>query len=385
MNDPQRHGGRSARGRSFQRLRAMSIKELAQISRDPSTYLITLVMPLLLLFLFGFGISLDASGTKVALVQQDDSAAAQQLVQSYRNSRYFAITTVHDRRPAREMMVRSEVRGFIVIPADFGRVVAQGKAPQIQIVTDGSEPNTAQFVAAHASGVFNTWLANEGPASKRSPPPGIETSARFWYNPGLQSRNFLVPASIAVVMTIIGTLLTALVVAREWERGTMEALLATPLRMPEFIASKILPYYFLAMASMTVCTLIAVFFFGVPFRGSILALFLLASAFMFPALGLGLFISAVTKNQFVSSQIALFAGFLPTFLLSGFMYEISSMPVPLQAITYIVPARYLIPSLQTIFLTGDVWPLFLPNMAALLVFGAVFFFLAFRVTRRSLD
>lgn len=385
MSEGGINGGGGGAGFSTRRLRALSVKELAQISRDPSTYLITLVMPLLLLFVFGFGISLDASGTKVALVQQDDSAAAQQLADSFRNSRYFAITKVHGREPARKLMVRSQVRAFIVIPSDFGRVAAQGKVPEIQIATDGSEPNTAQFVAAHANGVFESWLQTEGPASKRAPPPGIDTSSRFWYNQGLQSRNFLVPASIAVVMTIIGTLLTALVVAREWERGTMEALLATPIRMPEFIASKILPYYLLAMASMTVCALIAVFFYGVPFRGSVLALFLLASAFLLPALGMGLYISAVTKSQFVSAQISLFTGFLPTFLLSGFMYEIASMPVALQALTYIVPARYFIPSLQTIFLTGDVWPMFLPDMAILAAFGAVFFFLAFRATRRSLD
>jgi ABC-2 type transport system permease protein len=186
-------------------------------------------------------------------------------------------------------------------------------------------------------------------------------------------------------MTMIGTLLTALVVAREWERGTMEAIMATPITMVEFIASKVIPYFFLGLASMAVCTLIAVGVFGVPFRGSILALLAIASAFLMPALGLGLFISSATKNQFVASQIALLSAFLPTFLLSGFLFEIASMPVWIQAITYAVPARYLIPSLQTVFLAGDIWALILPNIAIMLAFGFGFFFLSFRVTRRSLD
>jgi ABC-2 type transport system permease protein len=228
-------------------------------------------------------------------------------------------------------------------------------------------------------------MTAEGLGGGTSVEAPIATSPRVWYNPELQSRYFLVPGSIANVMTMIGTLLTALVVAREWERGTMEAMMATPISMAEFIASKVIPYFLLGMASMALCTVIAVFIFGVPFRGSVLTLFAIAAAFLMPALGLGLFISAATKNQFVASQIALLSAFLPTFLLSGFIYEISSMPWPIQAITYAVPARYLIPSLLTVFLVGDLWSVILPNILILLGFGALFFFMAFRVTRRSLD
>jgi ABC-2 type transport system permease protein len=186
-------------------------------------------------------------------------------------------------------------------------------------------------------------------------------------------------------MTMIGTLLTSLVIAREWERGTMEAMMATPMHMAEFLVSKIVPYFLLALFSMGLCTLLAVFVFGVPLRGSVLALLAVAMAYLVPALGQGLFISAATKNQFVASQAALLSAFLPTFLLSGFVYEISSMPVVIQAITYIIPARYLIPSLQTVFLAGDIWPLLLPNIAIMLSFGAVFLLLAVRATKRSLD
>ena len=368
----------------YRRLRAMMVKEFAQIVRDPSTFLVALALPLLLLFLFGYGISLDTSGTRIAVVMEDSSAPALGLAQSYSASPYFDTDVVRSRPQAERLMIGSKVKGMVVIPQDFGKRVHQGALPQVQVVTDGSEPNTALFVASHAQGVFQTWAANEGLA-QAPPAPTIELSARFWYNPGLKSRFFLVPGAIAIVMTIIGTLLTALVVAREWERGTMEAIMATPVTMVEFIASKIIPYYFLALASMTVCVVIAVGVFGLPFRGSLLALYLIASAFLMPALGLGLFISSATKNQFVASQIGLIASFLPTFLLSGFLNEIPSMPVWIQAITYVVPARYLIPALQTLFLTGDVWSLFLPNIAMMLLFGFVFFFLSFRATKRSLD
>ena len=369
------------------RLRALMIKEFAQIVRDPSTFLIALVLPLILLFMFGYAVSLDTSSTRIALVVEDSSAPALRLAQSYAASPYFEVTSSRSVQTARDAMVAGEARAIVVIPQDFGAQVKRGRLPRVQVATDGSQPNTASFAAAYAEGVFREWVAAEG--LSQVPPgatgPQIALSARYWYNPGLHSRNFLVPGSIAIVMTMIGTLLTALVVAREWERGTMEAMMATPISMTEFIASKVLPYFLLALASMALCTVIAVFAFGVPFRGSLLALLAIASAFLLPALGLGLFISSATKNQFVASQIALLSAFLPTFLLSGFIFEISSMPWPIQAITYAVPARYLIPSLQTVFLAGDLWGLILPNIAIMIGFGLLFFVLSFRVTRRSLD
>lgn len=362
------------------RLAALVTKEGKQIVRDPSTFLIAFVLPMILLFLFGYAVSLDTSRTRIAVVIQDSSAPALDLAQSYANSPYFDVTFTRAVAAAKPLIVDGSVRGIIVIPADFGIGVKRGRAPAVQVITDGSQPNTANFVAAYAEGVRAAWASGDEGAG-----PQVNQSARYWYNPGLRSRYFLVPGSIAIVMTMIGTLLTALVVAREWERGTMEAMMATPISMAEFIASKVLPYFLLALVSMALCTIIAVFVFGVPFRGSILTLLAIASAFLMPALGLGLFISAATKNQFVASQIALLSAFLPTFLLSGFIFEISSMPWPIEAITYAVPARYLIPSLQTVFLAGDLWGLILPNIAIMLAFGLGFFLLAFRVTRRSLD
>ncbi|OYY91523.1 MAG: hypothetical protein B7Y45_02905 [Sphingomonas sp. 28-66-16] len=362
---------------SLRRLSAMIVKESAQIMRDPSTLLIAFVLPVLLLFLFGYGVSLDTSRTRVGVALEGNSAAALGLAQSYQRSKWFEVTTARSVAPLKEALVAGRIRAIIVIPADFGRSAARGAAVPIQIITDGSIPNTASFTAAYAEGVRAAWAG--------APPPPITLDTRFWFNPELKSRFFLVPGAIAIVMTMIGTLLTALVVAREWERGTMEALLATPITMAELIASKLLPYFVLALGSMTLCTVLAITVFGVPFRGSPLALLAIASAFLVPALGQGLFISAATKNQFVASQIALLSAFLPALLLSGFLFEISSMPWPIQWLTYIVPARYLIPPLGTVFVAGDLWGLILPNIGAMLGFGAIFFTLAFRATRRRLD
>jgi ABC-2 type transport system permease protein len=372
------------KGFDTRRLAALIVKEFAQIARDPSTFLIAVALPLVLLFLFGYAVSLDTSRARVALVVEDMSGPALDLASAYHHSPYFEVRAERSVASVRRLMIDGRIRAIIVIPAGFGAGIKRGAPPPIQIVADGSQPNTASFVAAYAEGVRATWAASL-PGARAQPPASIRISPRYWFNPGLRSRHFLVPGSIAIVMTMIGTLLTALVVAREWERGTMEALMATPVSMAEFIASKVLPYFLLALVSMALCTIIAVWAFGVPFRGSVLALLAIASAFLMPALGLGLFISSATKNQFVASQVALLVAFLPTFLLSGFLYEIGSMPWPIRAITYAVTARYLIPPLQTVFLAGDQWGLILPNIAAMLGFGAVFFLLSFWATRRSLD
>jgi len=373
----------SALSPSFRRFRAMLLKETWQILRDPSTFLIAFVLPVMLLFLMGYGVNLDSSRSRIALSLQDSSAEARSLASAYQNSRYFDVTKTGSIAELRPELIGGTVHGIIVIPRHFGREAVRGGGT-IQIITDGSLPNMASFIAAYGEGVRATWEQARNADSGRHLKPPIDISTRFWFNPELASRNFLVPGSIAVVMTMIGCLLTALVVAREWERGTMEALMATPIGMGEFLLTKVIPYFILGLISMTLCTLLAIFLFGVPLRGSAFALLAISSIYLIPSLGQGLLISASAKNQFVASQIALITAFLPTMLLSGFIFEISSMPKILQAITYIVPARYLIPQLQTVFIAGDNWSLFLPNMAVLLFFGIAFMLLCIRATRRRI-
>ncbi|MBP1857783.1 ABC transporter permease [Rhizobium herbae] len=373
----------SASSDRIRRFAALVRKESYQAVRDPSTVLIAFVLPLILLFLFGYGVSLDTTRTRVGLVMEETTPLTQALAASFQASRYFSVTTSQDRRVFEEDLVNGRIRGILVIPANFTTDYAAGNRPRIQVIVDGSEPNTANFVQNYAQGTVANWerqrqaLVSEGSNT-------ISIEQRFWFNPELTSRYFLVPGSIAIVMTLVGTLLTSLVVAREWERGTMEAMMATPVTAIELLIGKIFPYFILSLVSMTLCVLLAVFLFGVPFRGSVLALYALSATFLVPALGQGLLISAATKNQFLASQLALISAFLPAFLLSGFLFEINSMPTVIQWITFIVPARYLIPSLQTVFLAGDIWPMFLHSMAVMLLIGTVFFLAAARSTRKRI-
>ncbi|MEF2071138.1 ABC transporter permease [Consotaella aegiceratis] len=375
--------GAIAGGRGF-RLLSLVRKESLQAMRDPSTLLIAVLLPLILLFLFGYGISLDVARTQVALVVEQTTPVTEDLAASFSASPYFAVSVGRDRREFTDDLVLGKVRGIVVVPASFATDYDAGRTPEIQVIVDGSDPNTANFVQSYARATIANWQAQrqaQAGAAARSP---IEIETRFWFNAELTSRYFLVPGAVAIVMTLVGTLLTSLVVAREWERGTMEAMMATPVTAAELLIGKVLPYFLLGLAAMTLCVLLSVWLFDVPFRGSILALYSLSAAFLIPALGQGLLISAATKNQFLASQLALITGFLPAFLLSGFIFEINSMPTVVQWITYAVPARYLIPSLQSVFLAGDIWPMFLRAIGAMLAIGAIFFVLAARNTRKRI-
>jgi ABC-2 type transport system permease protein len=346
--------------------------------------LIAFVLPVVLLFLFGYALSLDANVTRIGIAIESSTPAARELASSFQASRYFNVKLANDRRDLVEDLIINRIKGIVVIPADFTADAAGAAPPRLQVLVDGTDPNTASFVMNYAQGVIATWRNQTAVDRGADPAPSIDVQQRVWFNQELVSRNFLVPGAIAIVMTMIGTLLTALVVAREWERGTMEALMATPVSSLQLLAGKVLPYFVLGLLALTLCVAVSVLIFGVPFRGSLLALYLLSAAFLCPALGLGLIISAATKNQFLASQLALVAGFLPSFLLSGFLFEINSMPVVIQWVTLIIPARYYIPGLQTVFLAGDIWPLYLKTIAILLGMGAVLFFLAARTTKKRI-
>jgi ABC-2 type transport system permease protein len=280
--------------------------------------------------------------------------------------------------PFARALLEDEVRGIVVIPEGFAAGLASDRPRDVQILTDGAQPNTAAFLAGHARGLLAAWsAARAGERGAQAAPP-LQIVPRYRYNPGLRSRYTLVPGAIAIVMAMIGTMLTALIVAREYERGTMEGLLAAPLPVPLLVAAKLLPYFLLGLASTAVCVGVGIAVYDLPFKGSFAGLMVLSAAFLSAVLGQGLLISAASRNQFVSTQFALLSGFLPSLLLSGFLFEIDSMPRAIQWLTYIVPARYLIPSLQSVFLVGDIWPLFWPNAAVMAGFGAFFFW---RVTK----
>lgn len=358
---------------SFSRFFAFFIKETKQIMRDPSTFLIAFLLPLIMIFIFGYGVSLDAKHVPLGLLLEDTSPTARNLEQAFLGTPYFSVKTSYDRTHLEKELIDGNLRGIITIPVNFSqKFLRQTSSTKIQALVDGSEPNTARFVLNYAQGVINNWNLQQQYEGKPSLSIPIKAEPRIWFNDELKSRDVLLPGSIAIIMSLIGTLLTALVVAREWERGTMEAMMSTPIRIPEMFLAKLIPYFFLGLASMVLCVSISIVLFDVPFRGSYLVLLLSTSVFLLAALGLGLFISTTTRNQFVSSQISIIVGFLPAFMLSGFIFEINSMPWGIQALTYFLTPRYFVTILQSSFLSGTIWALLLPNLFVMLLIGAFF-------------
>jgi len=369
----------------LRRLFALMKKESLQVRRDPSCILIAFVLPAILLFIFGYGLSLDAEHVKIAVVPEDRSPTAMSLWNSFENTKYVDPILFERRRDAEDAVVAGHVRGLVVIRDDFSRQLQAGRRASVQLITDGVETNTATILENYVNGVIGVWTRQQARDRGFDAITPIDVESRVWFNPELQSRNSLVPGSIVLIMAIIGTLLTSLVVAREWERGTMEAMLATPTGPLDMLLGKLVPYYVLGMASNAVCVLIAVHLFQVPFRGSIFALVSVSSLFLLASLGLGFWISTLCKNQFLASQLSLVLAFLPNFILSGALFEINSMPFPIRIITWCFPARYYVTCLQTIFMTGDVWTLFLPNMALMFMIALLFFILTFRMTPERLE
>ena len=376
----------SRRG-SLRRLVALCRKESLQIVRDPSSILIAFVLPVVLLFIFGYGINLDSTALRVGLVMEDQGPEARDFAASLAGSPYLRVIPAETRREAGHALTRGRVRGFVIIPPDFSENLKRaGNAAPLMVVTDGAEPNTASFVENYVRGAWQGWQEHRG--ERRGEPPAgrsVNLEPRFWFNPSAESRNYLIPGSITIIMTVIGALLTSLVVAREWERGTMEALLASRVTRAELLWSKLLPYYALGTAAMLICVAVSVFWLNVPFRGSWLVLWLVGTLFLGSSLGLGLLLSTVTRNQFNAAMAALNAAFLPALILSGFIYEIRSMPPVIRGVTYLIPARYFVTAIQTLFQAGEIWPVLRQSMIFLLAASVFFIGLTALKTRRNLE
>ena len=370
----------------WQQLAAIMIKEGKQVTRDPSSWIIAVVLPLTFLFLFGFGVSLDTTVVKIAMVREDGGRDARALAAALTSSRWFLVVPATDRLSGERLLQDQNVKAVVIIPAEFGtRLNAQDTTAQVQVLVDGAEPNTANYVHGYLAAIWNGFLAARTLEQGRALAAPVSLEVRYWYNANAVSRWFLIPGSMTVIMTLLGTLLTSLVIAREYERGTLEALYATPLTRGQILIGKTLPYFLLAMVSMLVCVLTALLLFRVPLRGSFLALGLVSAVFLVPALGQGLLISVTMRTQMAAAQLGLMTGYLPAMMLSGFLFDIHSMPPWLQAITLAIPARYMNVSLQTVFLAGDLWPVLIPNMLFMLGVGALFFGLTWRRLHKRLD
>lgn len=352
------------------RLLALNIKEFKEIMRDPSSFLVAFVLPFIFLLLFGYGITLDAGILPVAILDQSGGSKSLSLASDFAHSPWFKTRTVKDMAQAGQLMSDSAIQGVVVIRENFDRQLAVGGIGEVQLIVDGSEPNNAQYIRKYSSGLIANWQAgNLSPGGMREQP--INVAERIWYNPAAKSEKFLAPGSITVIMTLIGTLLTSLVFAREWERGTMEALIATPVTRMQLLLGKLIPYFCMGMFSMALCVIATITLFSVPFKGSVAALLLISTIFMLSALGQGLLISVCLKGQLVCAEAGLFTGFLPSLMLSGFVFDIDSMAAPIQALTWLLPATYFNKCIRTIFLAGDDWEIFGPSIIFMSLLAAI--------------
>ena len=368
------------------RLRGLVRKEFLQVLRDPSSIAIALVMPVALLLLFGYGVSLDAEHVPIAIVVEEPSADTADFVASFRGSRYFSAVNEPSMGDAVHLLEAGTVDAILRLRADFAERLRRPDGAPIQLIVNGVNANNARIVQGYAQGAWSTWLAQR--AREQADVlnvPAVELDQRVWFNSELRSRDFLVPGLVVVIMTLIGALLTAMVMAREWDRGTMEALMVTPVGTTELLLGKLIPYFALGTGGMLLSVAMALWLFDVPLRGSFWLLWLTASLFLLVALGMGLLISGVARNQFIAGQVAIIVTFLPAFLLSGFIFDIGSMPPVVQVITHLLPARYFVSIAQTLFLAGDLWEVILPNAAALLAMAVLFLGLSWRNTRKRLE
>jgi ABC-2 type transport system permease protein len=359
-------------------------KESLQILRDPSSLLIAIALPILLLLIFGYGVSLDARHVPIAVVEDARTPAAEGFVAGLRHSPWFIPVPYPDIHDAVAALQRQDVDGILWLRENFGRSMESFRNHGVHVVVNGVDDNTARLVEGYLQNTWGNWLAQRNLRGRTLSILPVGLDLRILYNPNVRSRDFLIPGLIAVIMTLIGALLTSMVVAREWERGTLESLFSTPVTIPEILLGKFLPYFALGMAGMGISVLMGHFLFGVPLRGSLLALILTSGLFLTTALGMGLVISTVSKNQFVAGQIAIVFTFLPAFILSGFIFDIHSMPFFIRILTHIIPASYYVTILQSLFLAGDIPGVIWPNAAALFFFALGLFAILFKISRKRI-
>lgn len=370
----------------LRRLKALTAKEFAQVLRDPSSLAIAFVMPLILLFLFGYGVSLDPRAIRIGIFVPVHSAPAESFAGSFQQNPWFTPELHLSRQSAEAALRRGEVRGIVLLHEDFAaRASGVAPGPSVQLLLDGTDANTARLLSGYVERLWADWLALCAAECGREAGEAIRFSPRIWFNPEVRSENFLVPGVLAVIMTLTGALLTSLLVAREYDRGTIETLFVTPASRGEILLAKMVPSFALGMVSLAVSLALAVTVFAVPLAGSVIVVLGVGAAFLLAALGMGMLISATTRDQFVAGQTAIMVTFLPSFLLSGFIFEIGAMPGWVQALSTVVAARYLVSAYQTLFLVGDVWPIVLRDTAALLAMAAVFLGASYAVLRKRLD
>lgn len=375
----------------WHRLAAMARKEVIQILRDKRSLFIVVIMPVVLMLLFGYGVSLDLKRIPVYVYDREGSQLSQDLLHRFQGSEYFTVVKAVDNYP--ELVEAIDTgRCFvgIVIPHDFSQRLAAGGPAHVQAIVDATDDNTANLVLGYTDAVVGgfaqevqlDWLQRQGLSARGAP---LSVDSRTWYNENLESQAFIVPGVVAIVMAVIGTFLTSLTIAREWERGTMEQLISTPVTPLEVMIGKLLPYFVIGMFDTGLCATIAIAWFRVPFRGQAVTLFASSALFLVVVLSLGFFFSVVGKSQLAANQASLVATYLPAFLLSGFLFAIEQMPLPIQIFTRVIPARYYVSLLKDVFLKGSPLKELGPEILALTIFALVLATLATRIFQKKLS
>jgi ABC-2 type transport system permease protein len=373
------------------RLAALVRKEFRQLLRDASNLAIGIALPIVLILIFGYGLSLDVKNAPVAIVMEDSSPLAQEAAAGFGLSPSFAALPVASMHDAEELMRERRVDAIVRIPATFARDVAAGSAA-VQLIVHGAEANRASIVLNYANGALQGWgerrAERQGSAARADASPAnglVRIEQRMWFNSANTSTWYLVPGLIVLIMTLVGAFLTALVMAREWERGTLEALFVTPVRPVEILLAKVIPYFCVGMMGLFLCLAAARFLFEVPMQGSLLVIVVASMLYLLVAVGMGLLISSATKNQFLASQLALVSSFMPSLMLSGFLFDLRNVPLAVQVVGRILPATYFMELVKTLFLAGNVWPLILRNCAILAGYAVLLLGVARAVTRKRLD
>ncbi|EPH0441299.1 ABC transporter permease [Pseudomonas aeruginosa] len=367
------------------RLVALTRKELRQLLRDRSNLAIGVILPIVLILIFGYGLSLDIRNTPLAIVLEDSSPAARYVAAKLAGSSYFSTVQVASIREAEDLMRQRTVDGILRIPVDFSRRLEQGDG-RIQLLLHGADANSAATLGRYVNGALRVWHEQRvDRLGGERVQGGVRIVERMWFNAANSSTWYLVPGLIALIITLVGAFLTSLVVAREWERGTLESLFVTPVRSAEILLAKIIPYFLVGLLGLSMCLVSARLLFRVPIQGSLVLLLFSSMLYLFVTLGIGLLISARTRNQFLASQVAILSSFLPALMLSGFLFDLRNVPTFIRLVGSILPATYFMELVKTLFLAGDNWHLALKNLLILAGY-AVFLLNAARLcTRKKLD
>ena len=358
-------------------------KEFLQIIRDPSSLIIAFVLPTLLLFIYAYGINLDAVNVRLGIKNDDSNPEIADLIKSFGQNRYVTSAVYNNQNQMYKDIVSSKIKGALLIPDDFSARLAAGKQAQLLLIADGAEINQVSYTQSYVSSIVSQWLQNSRFKSNVSQ-PAVNIQPRYWYNQNNNARWALVPSSLAVTMTLIGILLTALVISREWERGTMEALLSTNIKPIHIVLGKYIPYFIVGMLSLAFIILMIITLFDVPFRGSFWILFLVSALFLYASLGIGLIISSAAKNQFLASIASLIVGFLPALMMSGIVFPVKSMPLFFQYFTHILPPKHYVDFIRSEFLSGTVAVNVISSSLFLLTLGFLFSVIVYKKTARRL-